>query len=140
MLDPSTVTVLIGKDARVRETARSLAAALQDEAPRVRGEDDNFGNAPLLAIGLDADVERWLKNRGFPARPPALSNGTAVTWTAMLASGQVLTVVSARDVESLAALARPLPHYGRRSYVVFEGAKMIDAGVWPAKARVWPLH
>jgi hypothetical protein len=50
-----------------------------------------------------------------------------------------MAVVSARDAESLAALVRPLPHYGRRSYVVFEGAKAIDMGVWPAQPQVLGL-
>ena len=48
-----------------------------------------------------------------------------------------MAVVSARDAESLSALVRPLPHYGRRSYVVFDGAKAIEMGVWPARAQVW---
>jgi hypothetical protein len=47
-----------------------------------------------------------------------------------------MAVISARDAESLAALVRPLPHYGRRSYVVFEGAKAIEMGVWPARPQV----
>ena len=46
---------------------------------------------------------------------------------------------SARDAESLSALVRPLPHYGRKSYVVFDGAKAIESGVWPARPQVWKL-
>jgi len=34
---------------------------------------------------------------------------------------------------------RPLPHYGRDSYLVFEGARMIERGSWPAQPQVWEL-
>jgi hypothetical protein len=51
----------------------------------------------------------------------------------------VVTLVSARDVTALAALARPLPHYGRQSYVVFEGAKMIERGIWPMRMQVMKI-
>jgi hypothetical protein len=141
MIAPSTVTVLVGGDAAVLEQARLLATKMQDEPPRFRSAQDGaIDGVPLLAIGLNDDVERWLLSRGLPARPAALPAGSAVAWTASLPQGRSIAVVSARDAESLAALVRPLPHYGRRSYVVFDGAKAIDVGVWPAKAQVWTLR
>jgi hypothetical protein len=141
MIAPSTVTVLVGGDAAVLEQARLLATKMQDEPPRFRpAQAERIDGVPLLVIGLNDDVERWLKSRGLPARPAALPAGSAVAWTAPLPQGRSMAVVSARDAESLAALVRPLPHYGRRSYVVFDGAKAIDMGVWPAKAQVWTLR
>jgi hypothetical protein len=29
---------------------------------------------------------------------------------------------------------RPLPHYGRQSWLAFEGARAIERGVWPGQA------
>jgi len=40
-------------------------------------------------------------------------------------------VVQADDAEALGALLRPLPHYGGRSYLVFEDRRAVDTGVWP---------
>jgi aminopeptidase N len=140
MVDPSTVTVLAGGDAAALEQARLLATKMQDDPPRFRpAADERIAGVPLLVIGLDDDVERWLKSRSLPARPAALAKGSAVAWTAALPQGRSMAVVSARDAGALAALVRPLPHYGRRSYVVFEGAKAIEMGVWPARAQVWSL-
>ena len=34
----------------------------------------------------------------------------------------------------IAALARPLPHYGRMGYLVFDGARAVEHGNWPAGA------
>ena len=42
----------------------------------------------------------------------------------------MLAMVSARDAASLHALIRPLPHYGRQSYVIFDGAKATRRGAW----------
>jgi hypothetical protein len=56
-------------------------------------------------------------------------------WThARPGSGPVI-VVAGGDAAALAALARPLPHYGRQSYVVFEGARALDRGVWLVRAQ-----
>jgi aminopeptidase N len=139
MIDPSTVTVLAGAPAQALESARLLATNLQDEPPRFRSEDDQFGSVPLLVIGIGDEVDRWLRSRGLPARPDALTKGSAVAWTASLSRGLSMAVVSARDAESLSALVRPLPHYGRKSYVVFDGAKAIESGVWPARPQVRKL-
>ena len=57
-----------------------------------------------------------------------------------MASGKTLLVVSARDTPSLQALQRPLPHYGRQSWLVFDGAKAIDRGVWPAETPARPVE
>jgi aminopeptidase N len=96
---------------------------------------------PLLVIGLDDQVDRWLASRELPPRPEALrSRGSAVVWTAALPQEKSMAVVSARDAEALAALLRPLPHYGRKSYVVFDGIKAIESGVWPSRPQVWRLQ
>jgi hypothetical protein len=135
MVDPAIVTVIVGDDQSVIAAARTLAEKMQDEPPRFRAGTAAPGDAPLLVIGLEADVTAWLQSRGLPAKPAPLKPGTAAAWTATTAYGKTLAVVTARDAQTLNALARPLPHYGRRSYVVFDGGKVSDAGVWPARAQ-----
>ena len=39
--------------------------------------------------------------------------------------------MEADDEAALSALLRPLPHYGRQSFLVFDGRKVIEKGVWP---------
>jgi aminopeptidase N len=75
------------------------------------------------------------------ARPAMLAatRGSAQVWTARAGDGRMVVLVSARDAQSLAALAPPLPHYGRESYLAFEGARMIERGTWPAQPQVWTL-
>jgi hypothetical protein len=95
----------------------------------------------LLVIGLQEEIDAWLRRAGLPARPDAVrGKGTAQAWTARPAGGATLAVVSGRNVEALAALARPLPHYGRQSYVVFEGGRAVERGAWPAQVQTFPLE
>jgi hypothetical protein len=47
-----------------------------------------------------------------------------------------VAVVSVSDAESLEALARPLPHYGAQSYLILDGGRVIERGIWPAPGHV----
>jgi hypothetical protein len=69
----------------------------------------------------------------------ATTRGSAQVWTARAGDGRIVVLVSVRDAQSLAALTTPLPHYGQQSYLVFESARMIERGTWPAQPQVWPL-
>ena len=50
----------------------------------------------------------------------------------------VIAVILSEDMESLPSVLRKLPHYGRNSYLVFDGEKAIERGVW--EAEVSPLR
>jgi hypothetical protein len=45
----------------------------------------------------------------------------------------VVTVIISADTESIPGIMRKLPHYGRNSYLVFEGGKALERGVWEAE-------
>ena len=76
------------------------------------------------------------------ARPATLAaaRGSAQVWTARAGDGRIVVLVSAQDAASLAALARPLPHYGQQSYLLFEGARAVERGTWPAQPQVWRIR
>lgn len=138
MLDASTITVLSNVPAPALQSARLLATKLQDNPPRFRPEGERITGVPLLVIGLGDGIDRWLASHNLPGRPDAVrKDASAVVWTASLPQGKSIVVVSARDADALSALVRPLPHYGRKSYLVFDGAKVIDSGVWPSRPQIW---
>ncbi|WP_156797082.1 hypothetical protein [Nitrosomonas sp. Is79A3] len=35
----------------------------------------------------------------------------------------------------LETLIRPLPHYGRQSYIAFDGREAIEKGIWPMQVQ-----
>ena len=135
-LASDTTTLLLSDDEAVRDIATELATRLLDTAPR-------FGPAapgkPLLVIGLSDEVAPLVEvlEARAPALPekgntPALpARGSARAWTARLADGQPALFVAADDAAALAQLLRPLPHYGAKSYVIFDGRHATQSGLWP---------
>jgi len=136
MVDPETITVLLPEADEARKTADALAAALQDHSPKLLAADARLPDAPLLVIGLGPEVDAWIERRGLPSRPERVrGKGSAQAWTATRENGGTVAIVSAGDSVALSVLARPLPHYGRQSYVIFEGAQVIERGAWPARVQ-----
>ena len=97
----------------------------------------NQGTEPVLLMGLHADVDAALARAGLPPRPASLSGrGSAQVWTIAREAGPPVAVVSASDADALRALLGPLPHYGAQSWLVFDGRRVLDRGVWPAPGRL----
>ena len=137
MVNRTTVTVLLPESGKARDAAQTLAAKLQQRTPKLHPSSEGLANVPMLVIGLEDQVNAWLARQGLPGQPEKVKGkGSAQAWTVSRRDGPALAVVSARDAEALAALIRPLPHYGRQSYVVFEGIKAIDRGAWPTNPQV----
>jgi hypothetical protein len=136
MLAERPALIAPSADPAVQAAARELAARLFERA-RV----DSASASALLVAGLHADIDAWLADAGMAARPATLAaaRGSAQVWTARAGDGRIALLVSAQDAASLAALARPLPHYGRQSYLLFEGARALERGTWPAQPQVWML-
>ncbi len=75
-------------------------------------------------------------SKQLPARPDEINKkGTAQAWILARADGASLAIVSAKDAASLEALIRPLPHYGRQSYIAFDGRGAIEKGIWPMQVQ-----
>jgi aminopeptidase N len=125
----------------VREAAAALAQRIFEAQPQaVAPAGIAQGGEPVLLAGLHADVDTALARAGLPPRPEHLaSRGSAQVWTVSGPAGAPVAVVSARDAASLRALLRPLPHYGAQSWLVFEDARLVERGVWPAPARLVPV-
>ena len=136
MVNSATQTVLLSAQAETRKIAETLAAKLQDRKLEIIARDDPLTTAPALVIGLQAEVDAWLAAKQLPARPDEIGKkGSAQVWTVARSGGASLAIVSAQDSASLEALIRPLPHYGRQSYLVFDGRQAIEKGVWPMQVR-----
>lgn len=136
MVNAATQTVLLSAQAEARKIAETLAAKLQDRKLQIIAPDDPLSAAPTLVIGLQAEVDAWLAAKQLPARPDKTGKkGSAQVWTMARTGGASLAIISAQDAASLEALIRPLPHYGRQSYLVFNGRQAIERGVWPMQIQ-----
>ena len=133
MLSDAAQVVLPDDDGAARDAAAALAQRMMDVAPTfAEAQPDAVPDAPLLIAGTEDAVSRYLSQSRLPAMPAELDGrGNARAWATRDVVGRALVVVSAETAEDLTALQRPLPHYGRRGYVVFEDGKAIDKGGWP---------
>jgi len=129
---PRLAQASAGED--VREAAVALAQRLFEIPPQPVSQDAlNQGTEPVMLMGLHADVDVALAHAGLPPRPASLAGrGSAQVWTVVRDAGPPLAVVSAKDADALRALLAPLPHYGAQSWLVFDGRRALDRGVWPA--------
>ncbi|HUL68727.1 MAG TPA: M1 family aminopeptidase [Gemmatimonadales bacterium] len=138
MLNPATATLTLGEDPNYVAASQELARRLLDYPSRAANPEALPATTPLLLIGNPKAVDEFLARQRLPARPERLQDrGTAQVWTARDTGGLPLVLVSAESVEALRALLRPLPHYGRQSYLVFQGATVTDRGIWPAEPPAW---
>lgn len=125
--------MVIAADGDSAQAARALAERLADGKPRVVAPDRTDPVAPLALIGTTEGVGRLLAQYRLPPVPESLAKrGTARVWAFRMAQGRAVLAVAGDDAAALQALLRPLPHYGRQSWLVFDGAKAQDRGVWPA--------
>ena len=136
MLDPRAALAVPGDDAVASRAATALAGAVLEHAPAIWKGASVATAPPLLILGVHADVTDFLARHALPGLPDALKErGTALAYARRNAAGNPYVVVSARDADALAALARALPHLGAQSFVVFDGARSIERGIWPAELR-----
>ncbi|NMG54421.1 M1 family metallopeptidase [Aromatoleum aromaticum] len=137
--DSRTALVTLG-DATFTAHIRSLAMRLLDHPVGPQAAELAPSGRPLLVIGEHDRVLRWLESHDLPPPPPEVAGkGTLRMWTLRLDSGVPLAIIAAADPAALAAASRPLPHYGQQSWLVFDGAKAIGRGVWPAESVSVPV-
>lgn len=129
-LSPRTRLLLPTTSAEAKSIARQLAARLLQRDVRETDLGQPLSGLTIVA-GLDADVMAVLTQSGFGPLPKAVATHSAArAFVQRDDGGRTTLVVMARDAQSLARLARALPHYKSRSYVVLEAGKISAKGVW----------
>jgi len=119
-------------DPALDDAASALIARLLDDKSARRV--DRPGELPLLVIATESGVDAWLARHGLPPRPEQVrGRGTAQVWAGRDAAGRTHAVVAVRDAAALRALERGLPHYGRQSWLVFDGGRAVAKGTLPPR-------
>lgn len=102
-------TQLVVTDPSLYDPAQALAERLL-QRPITKQKDTT---APRIVIGLNPTAKS--DARAYVERDP---------------SGRVTLFITVRTKENLVQFTKSLPHYKRRSFVVFDAGKVIDKGVW----------
>jgi len=132
-LNPASVVMIDGPGQAFADSGRLLGGRLMDAEPQFLQSDQlPEPGRPLLLITdferLPAQLKR-LQLR-VPDDLPDIDHDAAA-WTARLANNTSVLVVTAASNAALQALLRPLPHYGGQSYVLFDGGRAQQRGLWP---------
>ncbi|WP_404380557.1 M1 family metallopeptidase [Caenispirillum salinarum] len=131
-LAPDAQVVAQGLPETAEETAATLAARmLGARSVDVAADWDRDRPALIVAQGAPRAVADRL---GVAAPPEVPEDASAVVWSVREAPSPTL-VVAVRDAAALEALVRPLPHYGRESWLAFRGGEAIARGSWEPKAE-----
>lgn len=129
-LDPNTHLLALGT-LHMRDQARELATGLLQA--RLRLLDPESAKTVIIA-GTRKSVRAYMAQSNLPAAPTEVTErGDARAWTTRNKSGQTILVVEAESPAGMKGLARVLPHYKRRSYVIMKNGKTVDKGTWPPK-------
>lgn len=134
---PRAALMLADADAAWQTAGRQLAGRVLDHpAAPVPAMGQPPAGTALLIVGSHGGVARLLAQLNLAAKPAEPGeNGSAQVWAGRDADGRPYAVVSADNPAALAALVRPLPHYGRQSWLSFEGARVQGKGTWPARTE-----
>jgi hypothetical protein len=128
----STVIALGGPP--FADATEALIARLFDRPPLAGRADRAPAHVPLLVVGPDDALARWLARHDLPPPPAEVTGrGDVRMWTLRRPSGAALAVIAARDAAALEQAVRRLPHYGQQSWLVIDGGGVVARGVWPAR-------
>jgi aminopeptidase N len=116
-----------------REAGAALVEALfPDGVSPVTTGGLTAGEAPLAVVGVVRDVADALNKLGIKSPLSVSARVTGKAWTARTRTGRPVLVIEANDAAALAAMARPLPHYRRESWITFNGRSALGHGTWSA--------
>lgn len=115
-----------------QKAAKLLIKAIMDQPPFfVPPYLSPAPTDPFVVIGPPAEVEAYLGGLDVLGSPDEIAGrGSARVWTGKRGKGSYL-VITANTAADVTALLRPLPHYRRSSWLVFDGGKVVDKGIWP---------
>ncbi|WP_420340747.1 M1 family metallopeptidase [Roseibium sp.] len=135
-LAPSVTMLSLYDDDALTDQALGLANSLMDsgstakivaEAPDLT----QVGLPPLIVVGEPAELAEFAENYAISPAPEKVAAGALTAWAAQSPVGAPVLLIAAVDAETLRSAHRSLRHYGRRSYVVLDGSKAPQRGIWP---------
>jgi aminopeptidase N len=140
LLASNTRVAIAASDEPARSAALDVAKAALESDVKLLDHGSTQVSTPLLIVGLHAEIERLLERLDLEQRSiPGAEAGNALAYAWRTREGQPYVVVAAADARELAALARPLPHLGGQSHVVFDAGRSTARGLWPGQPRRYPV-
>jgi aminopeptidase N len=134
---PNPVAIIADGQTEYKDVGRNIAAGLLEGAWQLGDVKGAMAeNAPIPLAGTTPQVAEALNSAGLPSPPDQLGvRGTARVWMTRYRGDIPLLVVEGNDIDALRQTIGAIRHYGANSYLVFDGRKVIDRGVWQPASR-----
>ena len=134
---PNPVAIIADAQTEYKDVGRDIAAGLLEGAWQLGDVKGAMAeNAPILLAGTTPQVAEALNSAGLPSPPDQLGvRGTARVWMTRYRGDIPVLVVEGNDIDALRQTIGAIRHYGANSYLVFDGRKVIDRGVWQPASR-----
>lgn len=129
-----SVNVLSDDDAFTRASQEIVARlAAPGTRPSMEDAGKDLPQGALMVFGTPDKLAEFVTEYQLDAPPAGSEDASATVWTSSREDGEPVLLISAVDSNALSPITRPLPHYGRQSYIVFSGRKAASRGVWEAE-------
>jgi len=119
---------------RARQAARQLGRGLWNAPPSVLTEKTDATRARIRVVPIQTLGAEWADmggGRTLPSWPEAADARVAVGRRGP--GEEDVMVIGVSGPAALAALARPLPHYGSYGWLAFKRGERLDRGRWPVR-------
>jgi len=118
---------VLGADEGFKSAARALIGRLSENAvPAPAGRPTRA----TIAVGPDDAIAAYVRDTLASDMPDPVAESAAAAWAFRSPEGHPVLLIRATDTAGIESMMRPLPHYGSRSYVTFDGGRARDKGVW----------
>jgi hypothetical protein len=117
--------VSIFQEEKVREDR------LEDHDLLLIGMPEKKGWVPSLPEGVSLSVESFeVEDRVYEPK----TDSAFVTFFDPHREGRIVAIFLAPSMPEASVVARKIPHYGKYSYLVFQGGNNQAKGIWPVTA------
>lgn len=138
MLAKDVSLYLTDTDTDLREQATALVQRMTEHEVREGSQLDP--SKPFILMGSSATLYPHLRSLNLPpVRMPRIAT-TAQVWAGRTSDAVPYLVLIYQDADSLRALQRPLPHYGRQHMVLFHGSKAVYKTVGQSRPLSVPIN
>lgn len=133
---PNARLRLLDGDTAYRAAAQQLATGWFEREVATAAPNDSSGIQ--LVVGSRQAVAREVSRAGAQ-HPGSQAAGTTQVWATHLGDRTSVVYLATDTAANLEAIRALLPHYGSRSFVVFDGSRAKEQGTWPVADAGAPI-
>ena len=141
MLAPKITLTVASDDPAMLAAAETLADRLvEGEVELVDRFSALLFDSPLVIVGSGLKLGRAIAAAELFAAPKSsdekfAGQGELRVWTTRATRGFPVIVIEAESTAAVEAVTWRLPHYGAKSYLLFDQGELITSGIWPPGAK-----